>query len=402
MNSVGIDISKGRSMVAVMRPFGEVVVSPFEVRHTDSELSELAKLLKSLDGETRVVMEATGNYHTPVAWLLHGAGLYVSVVNAKLVHGYGNNDLRRVKTDRKDAVKLANYGLDRWLTLPRYVPEENTRLLLKNCYRQYRQYSKVQTVLKNNLISLLDMTFPNANRLFVSPARADGSEKWVDFVAEFWHCECVSERSLKSFVNKYWRWCRKHGYNFSEEKAHAIYDEASGHIGVMPKSETTKLLVEQAVSQLSATSAALAALKQEMQSLSSQLPEYPVVMGMFGVGPILGPQLIAEIGDVRRFYSKKALVAYAGIDAPPNDSGDVIGRHKSMSKVGASSLRRTLFLIMSAYLQNSPPNEPVYQFMDRKRSEGKPYRVYMMASANKFLRIYYATVKAYLETLEQF
>ena len=126
MNSVGIDISKGRSTVAVMRPFGEVVISPFEVRHTDSELSELARRLKSLDGETRVVMEATGNYHAPVAKLLHDAGLYVSVVNAKLVHGYGNNDLRRVKTDRKDAVKLANYGLDRWLTLPRYVPEEDT------------------------------------------------------------------------------------------------------------------------------------------------------------------------------------------------------------------------------------------------------------------------------------
>lgn len=401
MNSVGIDISKGRSMVAAMRPFGEVVISPFEVHHTDSELSELAKLLKSLDGETRVVMEATGNYHAPVAQLLHDAGLYVSVVNAKLVHSYGNNDLRRVKTDRKDAVKLANYGLDRWLTLPRYIPEENTRLLLKNCYRQYRQYSKVQTVLKNNLISLLDTVFPNANRLFNSPARADGSEKWVDFVAEFWHCKCVCERSEKAFVNKYQRWCRKHGYNFSEDKAHAIYDEASGHIGVMPKAETTKLLVEQAVSQLRTTSAALAALKQEMHSLASQLPEYPVVMEMFGIGPTLGPQLMAEIGDVRRFYSKKALVAYAGIDAPPNDSGDVIGRHKSMSKVGASSLRRTLFLVISIYLQTSPPDEPIYQFMDRKRTEGKPYRVYMMASANKFLRIYYATVKAYLESLEQ-
>ena len=401
MNSVGIDISKGRSMVAAMRPFGEVVISSFEVHHTDSELSELAKLLKSLDGETRVVMEATGNYHAPVAQLLHDAGLYVSVVNAKLVHSYGNNDLRRVKTDRKDAVKLANYGLDRWLTLPRYIPEENTRLLLKNCYRQYRQYSKVQTVLKNNLISLLDTVFPNANRLFNSPARADGSEKWVDFVAEFWHCKCVCERSEKAFVNKYQRWCRKHGYNFSEDKAHAIYDEASGHIGVMPKAETTKLLVEQAVSQLRTTSAALAALKQEMHSLASQLPEYPVVMAMFGIGPTLGPQLLAEIGDVRRFYSKKALVAYAGIDAPPNDSGDVIGRHKSMSKVGASSLRRTLFLVMSIYLQTSPPDEPIYQFMDRKRTEGKPYRVYMMASANKFLRIYYATVKAYLESLEQ-
>lgn len=168
----------------------------------------------------------------------------------------------------------------------------------------------------------------------------------------------------------------------------------------MPKSETTKLLVEQAVAQLRATSAALAALKHEMQTLASQLPEYPVVMDMFGVGPTLGPQLIAEIGDVRRFYSKKALVAYAGLDAPPNDSGDMTGRHKSMSKVGASSLRRTLFLVMSVYLQNAPLAEPVYQFMDKKRAEGKPYRVYMMASANKFLRIYYATVKAYLESLE--
>ena len=131
MNCVGIDVSKGKSMIAVMRPFGEVVISPFEVQHTASELSELAKLLKSLDGETRVVMESTGNYHTPVAWLLHDAGLYVSVVNAMLVHDYGNNSLRRAKTDKKDAVKLANYGLDHWLTLPRYVPEEDTQLLLK-------------------------------------------------------------------------------------------------------------------------------------------------------------------------------------------------------------------------------------------------------------------------------
>ena len=222
----------------------------------------------------------------------------------------------------------------------------------------------------------------------------------MDFVAEFWHCRCVSEKSQKAFTSKYQRWCRKHGYNFSEEKAHTIHAEASGYIGVMPKSETTKLLVEQAVAQLRATSAALTALKHEMLALAAQLPEYPVVMGMFGVGPTLGPQLIAEIGDVRRFYSKKALVAYAGLDAPPNDSGDVTGKHKSMSKIGASSLRRTLFLVMSVYLQNAPLDEPIFRFMDKKRAEGKPYRVYMMASANKFLRIYYATVKAYLESLE--
>ena len=399
VNCVGIDVSKGKSMIAVMRPFGEVVLTPFEVQHTARELSELAKTLKSLVGETRVVMEATGNYHAPVALALEGAGLYVSVVNAILVHDYGNNSLRRAKTDKKDAIKLANYGLDHWLTLPRYVPEEDNRALLKNCYRQYQRYSKVQTILKNNLISLLDTTFPSINRLFSSPIRADGREKWLDFVETFWHCECVSKLSENTFTAKYQKWCQRNGYNFSQAKAQELHSFARSCITSLPKNETTRLLVKQAIVQLQATSSALAALKQEMNSLAEQLPEYPVVMGMFGVGPALGPQLIAEIGDVRRFHSKKALVAFAGIDAPPYQSGQMDVRSRSISKRGSSALRRTLFLVMTVYLQQSPEQEPIYQFMDKKRAEGKPYRVYMMASANKFLRVYYATVKAHLEAL---
>ena len=137
-----------------------------------------------------------------------------------------------------------------------------------------------------------------------------------------------------------------------------------------------------------------------MTTLAQMLPEYPIVMKMYGVGPTLGPQLMAEIGDVRRFHSKKALVAFAGIDAPPYQSGTVDVHSRSISKRGSASLRRTLFLVMSIVLRTSPADEPIFQFMDRKRAEGKPYKVYMMASANKFLRIYYASVKAYLDALE--
>ncbi len=74
-------------------------------------------------------------------------------------------------------------------------------------------------MIKNNLISLLDTAFPDANRLFASPTRADGSEKWVDFVAAFPHCECVCGLSEKAFAAKYQKWCKKHGYNFSQDKA---------------------------------------------------------------------------------------------------------------------------------------------------------------------------------------
>ena len=255
-------------------------------------------------------------------------------------------------------------------------------------------------MLSNNLISLLDTVFPGVNRLFSSPVRADGSEKWVDFVETFWHCECVSRLSQKVFEKKYQKWCHRYGYHFSEAKAQIIYTAAYEAVGVMPKTETIHLLITQAVSQLKATASALAELKKEMLRLAKLLPEFPVVQKMYGIGPTLGPQLMAEIGDVRRFHSKKALVAFAGIDAPPNNSGHISGNHKAMSKIGSSALRRTLSLIMSVYLQNAPVDEPVYQFMDKKRAEGKPYRVYMMASANKFLRIYFASVKAYLDALE--
>ena len=400
MNAVGIDVSKGKSMIAVMRPGKEVVIEPFEVSHTDSELIDLAKVIQSLDGETRVVMEATGNYHLPVAWMLHDAGIYVSVVNAMLIHNYGNNTIRKGKTDKKDAQKIANYAIDNWTELPRYFPEEDVRLMLRNCYRQYEHFSKIRTMMKNNLIALLDVTFPDANRLFNSPRRANGSEKWLDFVETFWHYQCVCGLTTAAFSKKYQRWCRKHGYNFSEEKALDIYASACSHICVMPKTEALEFMMKQAVTQLQTVSKTLASLQQQMQTLAEKLPEYPIVMQMFGVGPTLGPQLIAEIGDVRRFHSKKALVAFAGIDAPPYQSGTMDVRSRSISKRGSSSLRRTVFLIMSVYLQQKPLDEPVYQFMDKKRTEGKPYKVYMMASANKFLRIYYATVKTYLDALE--
>lgn len=76
-----------------------MVIPPFEVGHTDTELCELSRRLGNLDGETRVVMEATGNYHLPVVSFLYDSGFYASVVNAMLVHGYGNNSLRRAKPD---------------------------------------------------------------------------------------------------------------------------------------------------------------------------------------------------------------------------------------------------------------------------------------------------------------
>lgn len=400
MNAVGIDVSKGKSTVAIMRPFGEVVAEPFEVSHTDAELRKLAWFLEKLPGETRIVMEYTGSYWQPIAKVLHDAGLFVSVVNALLIYKYGNNSIRKGKTDKLDAVKIANYCLDRWTTLESYTPVDQIRQILKTCRRQYDQYIKLKVNLKNNLISLLDETFPDVNTLFKSaPRDADGHEKWIDFAGKFWHRECVCGKSEKAFTNQYRRWCAKAGYRFSSEKAVSIYAHAASQVDTLPMTDAIHCLITHAVTQLNTIIETISAIQHEMLTLASQLPEYPIVMQMFGVGPVLGPQLMAEIGDVRRFDRKQSLVAFAGVDAPPCQSGTFDSKNRHISKRGSPRLRKTLFQVMTTLIQHAPADDPVFQFLDRKRREGKHYYVYMTAAANKFLRIYYGTVTAYLEKL---
>lgn len=399
MNSVGIDVSKGKSTVSVIRPFGEVVAVPFDVNHTADELQELANYLKALPGETRIVMEYTGRYFEPIANYLYAAGMFVSVVHALRLYNYGKDSIRRVKTDKADALRIAGYGLDKWAELTAYTPVDSIRVLLKNYNRQYNHYTKLKVMLKNNLIALLDQTFPGLNGLFFSKPRKDGHEKWVDFAAAFWHCECVSGLSLRMFSERYAKWCARAGCNYNAEKAENIHTYARSSVATLPKNDTVKGLVALAVGQLDTIIETLACAHKEMLRLASLLPEYETVMAMRGVGPVLGPQLIAEIGDVRRFTRKQSLIAFAGIDAPPFQSGTFESHNRRISKRGSPALRKTLFQVMDVILKTAPEDDAIFQYLDKKRAEGKHYYVYMIAGANKFLRIYYARVKEHLEVL---
>ena len=401
MNAVGIDVSKGRSTVAVVQPFGVVIAEPFDVLHTDSGLKELITFIKSLSGETKVVMEYTGVYYEPIADALHNAGIFVSVVNPLLIDDYDTNRVRKVKTDRIDAIKIASFALDKWLKLREYIPVETLRKTLKVMNRQYIQFNKILVMQKNNLIALLDSCFPNANTLFTSPRReSDGHEKWVDFVLKFSHVDSVAKLSLSVFKTKYQSWCKKNHYHYKEEKAAEIHAYAHTLVSTLPMTDAVVNIISETAKLLNSTLETLCTLRSEMDAVSSQLPEYETVMSMYGVGKVFCSQLIAEIGDVSQLKSSKSIVALAGIDPPPNQSGRSDIKSRSISKRGSPALRKTVFQIMTIYLKKQPLDEPVYQFLDKKRAEGKPYKVYMIAAAHKFLRIYCAKVKETLKAQE--
>ena len=394
MYAVGVDVSNGRSMVAVLDARRNAVVKPHEVQHTIEGFADLIRKLKSLDGEVRIVMEHTGRYYESFAMVMHLSGFFVSAVNPLVIKNYQEGiNVRKVKTDKADALKIAQFGIDKWDILPQYTLMDTIRYNLRALNRQFQTSSKTKTILTNSLIALMEQTYPGVNRYFDSPVRSDGSQKWVDFSETFWHVDCVAKDSQKTFVERYRKWCKRHGYNFSEQKAIEIHTDARKKIPLVPKDDLRKLMVKEAVAQLKAVSRTVEVYRAEMDRLASQLPEYEAVMSMTGVGKSMGPQLMAEIGDLRRFAHQKSLVGFAGTDPIKDESGDKVSDSKPSSKRGSPHLRKTLFIIMTILLQLQPQDDPVYQFLDKKRSEGKKYYVYMTAGMTKFLRIYYGRVR---------
>ena len=129
-------------------------------------------------------------------------------------------------------------------------------------------------------------------------------------------------------------------------KAEEIYGKAKELVPVLPKDDITKIIIKQAVDQLNSASTTVESLRTLMNEIAAKLPEYSIVMAMKGVGTSLGPQLMAEIGDVSRFTHKGAITAFAGVDPGVNESGTYVQKSVSTSKRGSSSLRKTLFQVM--------------------------------------------------------
>ena len=156
---------------------------------------------------------------------------------------------------------------------------------------------------------------------------------------------------------------------------------------------STRLCMEVATEQVSQLGYALEQILSQMQNLAKTLPEYQTIRQMGGMGEKLCVRFIADIGDVRRFHNGKALVAYAGIDAPPYQSGQYTGTKRRISKRGNSALRKTGYEVMKSLKSHPPKTDTrVYDFIIKKENEGKSKKQAKIAGLNKFLQIYYARV----------
>ena len=393
MLAVGIDVSKAKSTAAVLNSNGEVCVAPFTFKHNHEDLNAFVKYLKEQNEPITILMEYTGHYYYPVLKKFEDEGMPVCMINPYQMKKFGDTNIRKAKTDKQDAIRIATYALEKsYLLKPHSFMEErydNLRILS-------RQYLCRMTTLTQNrlhLLTLLDETMPGITTVMQVKSRDPDTSLFLNFVKRFGSFDRILKMGKTRFIESYVKMVNKIGAR-SPKKGLVIYELAENSITTHGTNEYTIMAQNQCVDLVITSQKAMDEIIQNMQLIAETIPEYKILRGMGGVGDRLGPLILAEIGDVRRFHSAKALNAYAGNDAPPYQSGNFESRNRHISKRGNAALRKYCFEVMQMLKMHKPQNDPVYLFMLKKEQEGKPHKVAMMAAMNKFLRIYYSKVKA--------
>lgn len=395
---VGIDVSKGKSTVAILSAVGEVIEEPFEIKHDIEGLNFLEEKLKDIPNEDlKIVMEETETYHLPVLGYLLDKGYFVVAENALKIKKYLDRGLRKAKTDKKDSYKLAEYTCNNWYKLNKVRENDEAYDNLRFLSRQYINNINVQVKQKNNFSNLCDLLFPGYYQLLDENNFILG----LEIFKKYYHPEIVTNKKQSQFVEEIDKLAKKLGHKGAGiTLANKIYLLAQKTISPRPNNEYAQLSAISCADALILTIKTTTTIITEMDKLARELPEYDVISEMPGCGKKLTSRIIAEIGDVRRFKNAGSIIAYAGLDAPPYQSGQFEATNRHISKRGNKYLRKTGYEVMKSIKSSCRSDNDLKSYIIKKENEGKLKKVAKIAGLNKFLRMYYGTVKKKYKQLE--
>ncbi len=388
---VGIDVSKGKSTIAILSIEGEIIEEPFEITHDIDGLEFLEDKLKKLPkDDLKIVMEETGTYHLPILGYLLDKEYFVTAENALKIKKYLDRGLRKAKTDKKDSYKLAEYACDNWFKLNKVRENDEIYNELRFLSRQYLATIAVQIKQKINFSNLCDLLFPGYYQLLDNNNFILG----LEIFKKYFHPEIVKKKKENQFIIEIDKMAKKLGHKGAGiTLANKIYTLAQNTIPPRPNNQYSQLSAISCVEALIITIKTSNTIIAEMDKLASKLPEYNVISEIPGCGKKLTARVIAEIGDIRRFKNAGSIIAYAGLDAPPYQSGQFEATNRHISKRGNKYLRKTGYEIMKSVRSNVNSDNELRTYIVKKENEGKLKKVAKIAGLNKFLRMYYGKVK---------
>lgn len=216
-----------------------------------------------------------------------------------------------------------------------------------------------------------------------------------------YHPNIVINKKQSQFINEIDALAKKLGHKGAGiTLANKIYSLASKTISPRPNNEYAHLSAISCAYALILTIKTTTIIISEMDKLARELAEYDVISEIPGCGKKLTSRVIAEIGDVRRFKNAGSIIAYAGLDAPPYQSGQFEATNRHISKRGNKYLRKTGYEVMKSIKSSCRTDNELKSYIIKKENEGKLKKVAKIAGLNKFLKMYYGIIKKKYKELE--
>ena len=379
----GIDIAKSEHVVSAVDGAGEQVAKPMPFRNSEDGFERCVAWLEGVAEDPSGVvvgMEATGHYWMACFAFLTARGYIVAVVNPVHVRAVRKlKNLIGVKNDRIDSwliaetLRLGEYDQTRLAT------DEVQSLRTLTRYRQ--ALAQETTTVKTQVICLMDAYFPEYEGLFGNMFGAASAALLAKspLPSEIARMKTPSlARLLKD---------ASHG-RFGADKAAEVRAAAKSSVGIRLGERAAAFQVREMVSQLEYLNEKTAKVEREIEALLMRVE--PLILTIPGVSVALGSQIVAEIGDVRRFRSAASIVKYAGLNSGVSQSGQFEAQGPPITKVGSAHLRRAMWLAADSARRYDPNLRAYYE---RKRAEGKCHRVAVTAVARKLCHIVYAVMR---------
>jgi transposase len=374
----GIDIAKRQHAIALLDGKGQLVQPILSIPNDRAGFDQLIQALPDPDA-VAVGLEATGHYWVALYDALTRQGFSVVVLNPLQVAAYRRSGVRKVKSDRSDAVWIADF-----LRIANPSPTRQdlpVLLQLRELSRfRFRLTDQIGDI-KRKLLTILDRVFPEYEQLFSSVFLRTSRALLEQAVS----AQEVAEMDLQELAALLQEASRG---RFGREKAQQIQAHARRSVGVGFLADAAQIEMRCLLAQIELLEQQRDQIDDALAILMGQIPQH--LTSIPGIGPVTGAAIVAEIGDVSRFDSVEKLVAYAGIDPSVYQTGQFRASEAHMSKRGSPYLRHALWLAASVAIKHDPQLQAYYQ---RKRQEGKHYGTALGAVCRKLLARVYIVLK---------
>ena len=381
MYIVGIDIGKNHHEASIVSPEGKQIGRSLRFATTHKGADSLMSFIFKNIGNSPCVfgMEATGHYWYPIYSFLKAKGYTIYVINPIQSDSLRKMYIRQTKNDSIDSfliaevIRFGQFGTTS-------MADENILAMRQLCHYRDSVISS-RTEIKLRIGTIMEQIFPEYEKQF--------SSLWVSTSMGILEKYLTPENIENAPIDELFEIIKDKSHNrLTRAKAISIKEAAADTFGIKIAQDAFSFQLKQLIDRMNF-------LDKQIEALDCQILEYYEKFDCYlhtipGIGMIAAATILAEIGDINRFKSSSALVAFAGIDPTVRQSGEFSSTHNHMSKRGSPYLRHAIFLAATTC---SFHNSTLNAYYKKKRDQGKHHLTATGAVARKLTTVIYAVLR---------